>query len=123
MSANVMVVDDDPAIQFTVQEILEDANLDVRIADSGSACLEALREGFKGVILMDVMMPEMDGWGTIKAMVEEGLCEGRIILMLTAVHDPGPELDCLKEYVLDYLRKPFTEDELTSAVTESLAYL
>lgn len=123
MCARVMVVDDDPTILETVRMILEPAGYDIHIAQGGDKCLEALREGFRGVILMDIMMPGMDGWGTIAAMVKEGLVEGNVICMLTAVHDPGPEMEELKECVLDYVRKPFTCDELLSAVADSICYV
>ena len=72
---------------------------------------------------MDIMMPEMDGWDTIAAIVDEGLYEGNVICMLTAVHDPGPKMEALKERVLDYVRKPFTREELLAAVEESVGYL
>jgi CheY-like chemotaxis protein len=123
MTTSVLVVDDDPSIRFTVHEILSDAGVSTETADCGQDCIRRLQEGFHGLILMDVMMPEMNGWETITAMREQGLIEGNLICMLTAVQDPDPELDELKTHVLEYVRKPFTYEELTAVVGECLSYL
>ncbi len=119
----IMVVDDDSAILETVKMILASAGLDARTCGSGQECLQALRQGFRGLILMDIMMPRLDGWDTVAAMREEGLWEGNIVCMMTAVQDPGPKLEQLKECVLDYVRKPFSPEELLFAVEASTAYL
>ncbi len=116
MAAEVMVVDDDPSIGFTVKTVLSRAGHSVRVASSGAKALEELHSGFRGVIFMDIMMPGMDGWDTIQAIVNDGLLRGNVICMLTAVGAPGPKMDALKEYVIDYIRKPFGRDALLAAV-------
>ena len=103
-----------------VRTVLEKAGHDLITATSGEQCLERLREGFRGLILMDVMMPGMDGWDTIQAMVDSGLVEGNVICMLTGLPEPEPKMDPLKEYVLDFLRKPFHSKELVAKVEELL---
>ena len=123
MDKQVMVVDDDPSIRATVEIVLNTKGHSICVVESGEKCLDKLREGFRGLILMDVMMPEMDGWDTISAIENEGLHGGNVICMLTAVHDPGPELEKLTEYVMDYVRKPFTSEELLEAVDEYIEYV
>jgi len=123
MDKQVMVVDDDPSIRTTVEIVLNTKGHSICVVESGKKCLDKLREGFRGLILMDVMMPEMDGWNTISAIENEGLHGGNVICMLTAVHDPGPELEKLTEYVMDYVRKPFTSEELLEAVDEYIEYV
>ncbi len=123
MDKQVMVVDDDPSIRSTVEIVLGTKGHSFCAVESGTRCLEKLREGFRGLILMDIMMPEMNGWDTIKAIEDEGLHGGNVICMLTAVHDPGPELEKLTESVMDYVRKPFTSEELLKTVAEYIAYV
>lgn len=124
MSAKkVLVVDDDESILQTVDIILNRGGYSVTLAAGGQECLGELRAGFKGLILMDIMMPRMDGWETIAAIADEGLLEGNVICMLTAVADPGGAMEELKELVLDYVRKPFTAQELIDAVSENLQWL
>lgn len=124
MSNNhVLVVDDEETVRYVVKRILEEAGFIVSVAANGPECLEILRKGFKGLILMDIIMPGMDGWDTIQAMVDEGLCEGNIVCMLTGKPVPDVKMDHLKEYVLDYIRKPFDSDKLVQIVSEYLGYL
>jgi CheY-like chemotaxis protein len=120
---HVLVVDDEPMVLYSVKRILESAKIDVETAESGQNCLEILRKGFKGLILMDIIMPGMDGWDTINAIVKEGFAEGNIICMLTGKEEPDEKMEKLKEYVLDYIRKPFQKEQLLSIVTEYLNYL
>lgn len=123
MANKVLVVDDEELVQYSVRRILQDAGFAVLIASSGPECLEILRKGFKGLILMDIMMPHMDGWDTVKAIVDEGLLEGNIICMLTGKEVPDIKMDYLKEYVLDYIRKPFDSRKFVQIVGEYLSYL
>jgi DNA-binding response OmpR family regulator len=118
-----MIVDDDPSILFTVQAILERNGMSVTAVESGCECLSTLKSGFRGLILMDVMMPGMSGWETIEAIREQGLTEGNIVCMMTVITSPSEEMEGIKELVLDYLRKPFSPDELLSTVRECFAYL
>ena len=69
MDKEVMVVDDDPSIRDTVEIVLNTKGYSVCIAEGGRECLDKLRNGFRGLILMDVMMPKLDGWDTI-SMIE-----------------------------------------------------
>ncbi len=123
MSQQIMIVDDDPAVRYTVQEVLRGADLQTVAVDGGKACLEELRKGFRGVILLDIMMPDMDGWDTLEAMKREGLTEGNIVCMLTAVISPGAEMDSVKDNVMDYVRKPFDPDGLIATAKEYLSFL
>jgi len=113
-----MIVDDDPDILLAVKIAFELEGLSILTANNGEECIEALENGFRGVILMDIMMPVMDGWDTVQRMVDEGLFEGNLVAMLTAREDPGKKVEGLQEYVIDYLTKPFDPDELVNTVQE-----
>jgi len=123
MNRKVMAVDDDPIILKTIKAILESNGFTVTTARGGEECLDKLKDGFKGVILMDVMMPGMDGWATIREIVDRGLLEGNVLSMLTAKHAPDPDMEELAEYVLNYIKKPFELENLVSAVNECCSYL
>ncbi len=120
----LMVVDDDPDILFTVETLFEEEeNIEVIGVESGPECLEKMEKGFEGVVLMDIMMPDMDGWDTIQKMVDEGYIDNVIVAMLTAVYDPGDKRKELEEYVIDYIRKPFEGKDLVGIVKEYFSYL
>ena len=118
-----MIVDDDASITMCVDKVLTAAGYPVLQTPTGTACLEILRAGFRGLVLMDIMMPKMDGWATIRAAVNEGLQEGNLICMLTAIDDPGGAGEGLQEYVYNYLPKPFESEELLAMVRDAFECL
>ncbi|HJV65374.1 MAG TPA: response regulator [Geomonas sp.] len=118
MNDSIMIVDDNDFVRSSVQIVCECAALAVTAAASGAECLRQLEAGFRGVILMDVMMPEMDGWDTIREIARRGLYPGNLIVMLTGMGEPGLKMEGIQEYVTDYLTKPFGPDQLI----ESLQY-
>lgn len=122
-SPMVMLVDDEECIRNLVSELLTANGIDVVTADGSDACLQHLRNGFRGVILMDLMMPGRNGWDTIREMKRAGLLQGNVISMLTAVDIPDEGMEGLQEIVIDYINKPFTPDVLLSAVKRYLGYL
>uniref|UniRef100_C6E431 Response regulator receiver protein n=1 Tax=Geobacter sp. (strain M21) TaxID=443144 RepID=C6E431_GEOSM len=118
MNNRIMIVDDNEYVRASVEIICSSAQLDLATAASGPECLKHLESGFKGIILMDIMMPGMDGWDTIREMVDRGLYDGNIVVMLTGMGEPDGKMDGLQEYVSDYMTKPFGPDQLI----ESLEY-
>ena len=89
MEKRIMVVDDDPDILISIRRIFENEGFEVLTVDSGMDCIKELERGFKGVILMDIMMPFMDGWDTIEEIKKRGLAENVVINIFTAkgTHD------------------------------------
>lgn len=110
---SIMIVDDDPGVLRTAGTVLRRQGYDVHEMPDGHRCLEAVRAGFRGVVLMDIMMPGMSGWMTIRALVAEGLHRHLLICMLTARPTPGPDSAGLEGVVFDYLPKPFDNHDLT----------
>ena len=123
MGARVMIVDDEPYIRLAVRKLLKRRGVELLEADCGKACLENLRQGFRGLILMDVMMPRMNGWETVRQIVDQGLHEGNIIFMLTALETPGEQIEDLQKYIVDYITKPFEPEVLLATCETYLAYL
>jgi CheY-like chemotaxis protein len=123
MKNRIMIVDDNEYVRASVEIICESEELGLVAAASGAECLAQLESGFKGVILMDVMMPEMDGWDTIREMTNRGLYEGNLIVMLTGMGEPDAKMDGLQEYVTDYMTKPFGPDQLVEALQYYLTLL
>jgi len=119
----VMLVDDEECIRETVSELLGSEGIDVVTVADGQGCLQQLQDGFRGVILMDVMMPGMDGWATIREIEKAGLLQGNIISMLTAMDAPDERMEGLQEVVIDYITKPFELSPFIAAVRKYLTLL
>ncbi len=122
-SQRVLVVDDEECIRETMYELLASEGIETLTALGSNDCLRILREGFRGVILMDVMMPGKNGWDTVREIEKEGLLDGNIIAMLTAMDVPDERMEGLQEIVIDYITKPFEPNELISAVRSYLSLL
>ncbi len=112
----VMIVDDDLHILVAVKTVLNEAGFPVDIAESGDECISLLKAGWTGIILLDIMMPVMDGWDTIHAINREGVGGNVLIAMLTAKESPDRKMIGLQEYVFDYITKPFEPAELVNKV-------
>lgn len=118
MTKKIMVVDDDPFVLITIRELFEPEGFEVLTVTSGKECLDELANGFKGVILMDVMMPHMDGWATIREIVAKGYHKENIISMLTARDEFDPSAEDIRKYIKDYLVKPFDLRPLVTTVKQ-----
>src|SRR4051812_1678414 len=120
--ARVLVVDDEPDIRELVRLNLELAGYDVLLAHDGPAGLNTLRSEQPDLVVLDVMMPGMDGWEVlrqIKADPVESLAQIPV-LMLTAKSD---DLDRVRggiEGAIRYITKPFALAELRDAVKMAL---
>ncbi len=115
---NIMIVDDDLELLNILQGLLEKIDYNVITAVNGKECLRELENGFEGIIILDVMMPVMNGIDTIKKMIHEGFIEFNKIILLTAKKIQGEEFDDIYSYIDRYVHKPFDIDELLKAIDE-----
>ncbi|MCX6662070.1 MAG: response regulator [Euryarchaeota archaeon] len=113
---NIMIVDDDPDIVLSLQELFEREGFQVTTAENGRNCLIELEKGFQGIILLDLMMPIMDGIETIKKMTIDGFTDDNTIIVLTAKRIQGEEFNEIYPYIADYVTKPFDISTLLNTV-------
>ncbi|HDM36572.1 MAG TPA: response regulator transcription factor [Candidatus Syntrophoarchaeum butanivorans] len=120
--ARVMAVDDDPRIREVLEMLFKMEGIDVTVASGGEEALEILeREGDDiDLLILDIMMPRMDGWDVVRALRDRGWTNRLLITMLTAKGDPGDKAIGLDEYVFDYITKPFDPEELVNRVKDFL---
>jgi len=115
---NILLVDDQPARLLTYQSILSELGQNLVTARSGLEALEKLMRDEFAVVLLDVSMPEMDGFETAQLIHEHPRYERTPIIFVTGVH--VTELDRLKGYKLgavDYVSIPLVPEILRSKVT------
>jgi CheY-like chemotaxis protein len=123
MEKRVMIVDDEPDTLSSFKAILERHEYDVVTVKSGIECLKEIERGFKGIILMDLMMPEMDGWDTINEIVKRGLLNDVAISIITGKGTKDfQKMSELGSYIFDYLAKPIDVDKLVSSVDNCNKY-
>lgn len=110
----ILVVEDEPRIARLVCDNLESEGYKVMLAEDGSAGLKAARSGGIDVILLDVMLPKLDGFEVCRTLRNEG--HRTPILFLTAKDLPPDRVEGLMAGGDDYLVKPFHLDELLARV-------
>jgi DNA-binding response OmpR family regulator len=110
----VLVVDDDPAIRGLVADALRSEGYAVDLAAHGREALEAMRARKPSAVVLDLMMPVMDGFSFMEACHLEQLCDGVHIVVISAVHDALQRVSEVP--VTACIAKPFDLDELVRTV-------
>jgi len=118
MSAQVLVVDDDPAVRTLLSLGLKHAGLAVDLASNGAQALERIRDHDYAVVLLDCMMPVMSGFEAVERIAE--LAVRPVVIVLTAIAETAPlRLD--SSVVTAVIRKPFDLWSLVEIVKETVA--
>lgn len=103
MNIRVLAVDDDPAITDLLSVILRSHDFEVSVSNSGEESIRLVKEKAPHIVLLDLMMPEMDGWQICKAV---RAFSNVPILILSALDDPSIVASILDTGADDYLVKP-----------------
>ena len=117
MSPQILVVDDEPGMLETLNDILVAAGYEVTVAGNGTRALELLRGGGFDAVLMDIRMPDMDG---VQVFVESGAPPPPVILM-TAYAMEERLRTARDAQVHAVLHKPFAAPHLLDVVAEAIA--
>jgi DNA-binding response OmpR family regulator len=114
------VVDDESAIRDLVVFFLQDAGYETVEASDGEEGVAKVKEESPDVIILDVMMPKLDGWGVLSELRRLGLKRNSRVIMLTAKTLESDFLTGWKLGVDDYLTKPFEPEDLIGAIEGAL---
>ena len=107
----VLVIEDDPGLRRSLSATLKDEGFAVDQAADGEEGLHQAREGLYDVVVLDVMMPKLDGWQVLAQLRPEHSVP---VLMLTARDSVPDRITGLNAGADDYLTKPFDSDELVA---------
>jgi len=112
--ANVLVVDDEPDILLMLRVALEASGHDAVLAPDGEAGLIRLGEGDVDCVLLDVMMPVMDGWGVLEGVA--AMPDPPPVVIISARSEDRDVRRALGSGAVDYVAKPFSLPTLVSLV-------
>ena len=122
MAHHILVVDDEQDIRHLIVLILEAAGYQVSQAESGMAALEILSQQNFELVILDIMMPEMDGWEVCRQIKSRQQTKELPVLILTVRSQPLDRVIGLEVvHADDYLTKPFERQDLLAAVERLLA--
>ena len=120
MSNHILIVDDQPELAGMMAELLVDAGYATRTATDGRAALAAVQADPPGLLLLDVQMPEMDGF-EVAAMLKADPATATIPIIMVSAHEGrGARVVGLESGAEDYLSKPVDPAELIAKIRNLL---
>lgn len=120
MATRVLVVDDEEDYRLIVEDVLKSAGMETRSVADGSAGLEALKDFHPDAVLVDWMMPKLDGERFCRALRADERFQTVPVLMLTVRQTAEEELEALHFGVDDFIVKPFKPEELVARLKAAL---
>ena len=122
-SGEVLIVDDDPDTLFTISEIVQACNCKTYLARSGKECLEYLNQNIPDLILMDIMMPEMNGFQTLKEIRSNDKWGEVPVFAVTAKAMQSDKDVILNHGFTDYIPKPVNPTMISFKIEKLLKQL
>jgi two-component system alkaline phosphatase synthesis response regulator PhoP len=116
----ILIVDDEPNIVMSLEYTFKKNNFEVFIARDGQEALDILKNNFPDIIILDIMMPMVDGFATLKQIREDNNLQHTKVMFLSA---KNKESDIEKGLALGadaYMTKPFTIKKVIEQVSELL---
>jgi len=107
----IMVVDDEPDITYLLKEILNGEGFDVVVANSGLEALKKIKKEKPDLVLLDVMMPELDGWETCRRIKEDKETKDTLVSMLTVKSSDEDKVRSIDYALADWHIKKNTDRE------------
>jgi len=118
----ILVAEDNPTNQEIALAILEGAGIVVEIANNGKKAVEALQRSRFDAVLMDIQMPEMDGYEATKIIRKDSRFKSLPIIAMTAHAMKGDEEKCLEAGMDGYVSKPISQDRLFHTIWKSMEH-
>lgn len=121
MGNKILIVDDEPNIVMSLEYAFKKQGFEVFIARDGGEALEIAKEKIPDLVLLDIMMPNVDGYQTLTEIRQTASLKETKVVFLTAKNKATDIEKGLKLGVDDYLTKPFSIKTIVSKVKELLA--
>ena len=119
MGNKILVVDDDPEISSLVQYTLETLGHEVKVCDNGREVIDMLRSYKPDLLVLDVMLPGIDGYSLASQISEDADLKEMPIIVLSAL-EPSRTMFQRFSQVAAFMTKPFNTDDLLEAVKTAL---
>ena len=115
-SGIILIIDDQPTILQLLGTVLRHTNYEIIFASSGQAGLKKAQEDSPDLILLDISMPEMDGWEVIDGLKSNQSTKDIPVIFLSGMTEEDDVNLCFKKGAVDYIAKPFKMEEILARV-------
>ena len=119
----VLIVDDIPENIQTLGEMIKDFDLDVKIAEGGQEAIDIIDSCTPDIILLDLMMPRVNGWDVIDHVRKKYSKNEMVIIVVSLLNNKDNIDECYELGVNDYITKPVIKARLTSSIESHLRNL
>ena len=119
----VLIVDDIPENIQTLGEMIKDFDLDVKIAEGGQEAIDIIDSYTPDIILLDLMMPHVNGWDVIDYVRKKYSKNEMVIIVVSLLNNKDNIDECYELGVNDYITKPVIKARLTSSIESHLKNL
>ena len=116
----ILVVDDDEQIRTVTRMVLADAGFDVATASSGCDALRSIRDEPVDLVLLDINMPGMDGWQTLRLLKADDTRRALPVVVFSVKAEFRDKILGMQEGAADYITKPFRAEDLVARVRKLL---
>jgi DNA-binding response OmpR family regulator len=117
----ILVVDDEESVRHVVTFALERAGYEVDAAVNGDECLDKVYSFRPDLVLLDLMMPLVDGWEVLQLLRSNPETENIPVVLLTAKGEIHDIMFALQQGAADYITKPFGKEELLERIYRVLS--
>ena len=121
MSAQLLLVDDEPGLREAVKDYLEESGFKVQVASNAREGWELMQQNTPELVISDIMMPQVDGYQFLKQLREDPRFASLPVIFLTAKGMTSDRIQGYQAGVDGYLPKPFDPDELVAIIENLLA--
>lgn len=117
----ILAVDDNPDNLGVLFELLTEQGFQLLVAEDGESALQQAEYVRPGLILLDILLPDMDGFAVCKALKEQATTRNIPVLFMSALTDTQEKVKGLQAGAVDYIAKPFQHEEVLARVRTHLA--
>lgn len=115
-NGTILIVDDNSANLGVLSDALSQEGFEIRVAKSGKMALERVKYALPDLILLDIMMPEIDGFETCRRLQADPKTKQIPIIFMTALSDTANKVEGFQLGAVDYITKPFQQEEVLARV-------
>ena len=119
--ARILIVDDSPSQLLGIQRIVEKLGHEILTATDGAAGVEAARAALPDLVLMDVVMPNLNGFQATRTLARDASTRHIPVILVTTKDQDTDRMWGMRQGAKAYITKPFSESELSELIVQYLA--